>query len=495
MSQTSHVIVLGAGASGLSLAWRLADNGVSVDILEARHIVGGLAGTIREDDYCMDFGPHSFFSEDNQILSAALGLFDPPLEPQPRTVKFYFRGCYLDYPLTPINVLLQMGVLSGLRAAMSFLYSKVAPTRGSVRSGEDETVEDWAINNFGRYLYESFFKPYTEQFWKVSCSELSARSIPSHTRMSFVKTLKLLLHQRLSKENPSLIEREKLPTYYPTRGFGEITEKVAERVEAAGGNIHLGSRAQEVHELPNGEVRVKYEQDGQPCELDGTHVVSTIPLHLFVKMMRPAAAPDVLASKDRLDYRALVALGLVTQRQDVLPCSYIYHLDRPYNRISEMNKFSPGTSPPGQNIIVLEVCCLRDSAGWNATKEELFDMCVPSLAADRIITAGEVTRLLLVKAPYAYPIYRKDYAIHLQRLLGEVGRRQSMSTLGRTGEFMYMDSDKCMRRAFDFADRLLKRFGIVPDPQPGRDVRNSKRQQTVLATSDRPLVGPRGATK
>lgn len=467
MDKKPHVIVLGAGASGLSLAWRLASNGVRVDILEASDIVGGLAGTVREDGYCLDFGPHSFFTEDDQILSAALALFNPPLKPQPRTVKFYFQGGYLDYPLTPTNVLLQMGIVSGMRAAMSFLYSKVTPSRSKDVDGEDETVEDWAINSFGRYLYNSFFKPYTEQFWKVSCRELSSRSIPSHTRMSFLNTLKVLLRRRLSKVDPSLIEREKLPTYYPVTGFGELTENIAAKVQEAGGQIHLNSRATEVRELEGGGVSVTYEQAGEPRSVEGSYLVSTIPLDRFVKMMQPVASPEVIDSTDHLDYRAMVTLGLVTQRQDVLPCSYIYYLDRPYNRITEMNKFNPGTSPPGENILLLEVCCLRGSAGWNASKEELFDTCVSSLAADRIITAGDITRLLILKAPYAYPIYRKDYAGHLKRLLGEVERRPNMETLGRTGEFMYMDSDKCMRRGFDFGDRLLKQFGIEPDAQPG----------------------------
>lgn len=465
MDQKPHVIVLGAGATGLSVAWRLAANGVKVDVLESTAIIGGLAGTVREDGYCLDFGPHSFFTEDDRILSAALGLFDPPLEPQPRTVKFYFQGGYLDYPLTPTNVLLQMGIMSGMRAAMSFLYSKMSPQR--ILAGENETVEDWAINNFGRYLYNSFFKPYTEQFWKVSCRELSSRSIPSHTRMSFLNTLKVLLRRRLSKVDPSLIEREKLPTYYPTTGFGEITENMAEHIEAAGGAIHLSSPATEIEELSDGRVRVVYTRDGQTQQLECTHLVSTVPLDRLVTMLRPSATPKVIESTNHLDYRAMVTLGLATQRQDVLPSSYIYYLDRPYNRITEMNKFNPGTSPPGENLLLLEVCCLRDSAGWNATKEELFDMCVPALTKDRVITAGDVTRLLLLKAPYAYPIYRKDYAEHLDRLLGEVDRRANIDTIGRTGEFMYMDSDKCMRRGFDYGDRLLAKFGITPDAQPG----------------------------
>ena len=71
---------------------------------------------------------------------------------------------------------------------------------------------------------------------------------------------------------------------------------------------------------------------------------------------------------------------------------------------------------------------------------------------------------MLVKAPYAYPIYRKDFNRHLQRLLGEVQSRDQLATLGRTGEFIYMDSDKCMRRAFDFGDRLLSKLGITQIP-------------------------------
>ncbi len=196
-----HVIILGAGASGLSLAWRLASNNVRVDVLKSSDIVGGLAGTIREDGYCLDFGPHSFFSEDDQIVAAVLDLFGNELPAQPRSVKFFFNGNYLD---------------------------------------------------------QLCFKPYTEQFWKVSCRDLSAHSIPSHTRMSFLKTLKVLLRRRLSKVDPSLIEREQLPTYYPESGFGEITEKVADVVLRAGGTIHLNSRASEVHDLGDDSVKVVY---------------------------------------------------------------------------------------------------------------------------------------------------------------------------------------------------------------------------------------------
>jgi len=454
-----QIIILGAGFSGLSLAWRLSTSGVRVCVLESGGTLGGLAGTLREDGYCMDVGPHSFFTEDTEILDTVLGLFNNKLPATPRAVKFYYQGKYLDYPLTPYNVLIQMGIWSGIHTAVSFLKEKIFPEKRLKIEGQDETVEEWAIASFGEHLYRTFFKPYTEQFWKLPCAELSSRSIPTHTRMSFFSTLRLLLRKRISSENASLIEREMLPTYYPASGFAEIAERIAQVSRETGASLHLNCKAIGVDKLSKNQLRVRYECDSEQKEVEGSHVVSTIPLNHFVKMLTPSPPPDVLSSADKLDYRSLTALGMVTEKQNILNCGYIYVLDRPYNRISEMNEFSPATSPPGDNILMVEIPCLSDSTAWNASKKDLFNMCIPSLSEDGFLSPGDVKRLLVARAPHAYPIYRKDYAPNLERLLNYVNELGDVSTLGRSGEFMYMDVDKCMRRAFELSDRLLKNMG------------------------------------
>lgn len=451
-------IILGAGVSGLSLALRL--KGVNVSVLESNKTVGGLAGTLREDSYCMDIGPHSLFSDDTEILDAILSLFEKKLIAKPRNVKFYYKDKYLDYPLTAQSVLFQMGLWSGMRVGLSFLKSKAFTKKHKSIEGEEETVEDWAIKSFGKHLYKTFFKPYTEQFWKMSCTELSSRTIPTHTRMSFINTLRLLLRRRFTEADSSLIEREMLPTYYPDSGFAEIPERIARAAEEKEAQIHTACRAIRVDEVQGAGVRVLYESNGEQKEIEGSHVVSTIPLTEFVKMLNPPAPAEILASADRLDYRALTVLGMVTNKQKILNCGYIYVLDRPYNRVAEMNEFSSVTSPDGENIIAIEIPCLRNSPAWTAPKEELFDMCIGSLAKDGILAPGDVKHLLLIRAPHAYPIYRKDYAVHLKRLLDYINERRGISTLGRTGEFIYMDIDKCMRRAFDFADKLVKYYGL-----------------------------------
>ena len=403
----------------------------------------------------MDVGPHSFFTEDDSIRDAVLGLFGNKLPAQPRQVKFYYEGKYLDYPLTAYNVLVQMGIGSGIRTALSFLKSKVFPRTRPLAEGQDETVEDWAIGSFGEHLYRTFFKPYTEQFWKVPCSQLSSRSIPTHTRMSFFNTLRLMVKKRIVKEDASLIEREMLPTYYPASGFAEIAEKIAASTQRAGTVIRLNSEAVGIDSLPDNRLRIRYRNNSKQVEIETDYVVSTIPLNPFIKMLNPPPPQAVLKSAAKLDYRALTALGMVTEKQNILNCGYIYVLDRPYNRITEMNQFSPSTSPPGENILMVEIPCLKDSPAWTASKEELFNMCIGSLAEDGFLGPGDVKRLLLVRGSNAYPIYRKDYAANLKQVLDFINLQEKVFTLGRTGEFMYMDVDKCMRRAFDFADNLL----------------------------------------
>lgn len=456
-----QTIILGGGVSGLGLAWKLAERRSPALVLEADETVGGLARTVSQNGYAMDVGPHSFFSEDQDILQTVLNLFPAGIPSAPRRVKFYYEGKYLDYPLTAGSVLFQMGWLNGVQSAFSFLKSRLFRQHVTPPAGEDETVEDWAISNFGEHLYRTFFKPYTEQFWKIPCAELSSRSIPTHTRMSFANTLKLLFLKRLMRRGSSLIEREMLPTYYPPSGFGEIAVRLAEAARRAGADIRTDCRATAIRRLDGGTIAVEYECNGKVGVVKGRRVVSTLPLNVLVRLLGDAAPADVKTAAEKLDYRALVALGIVTSKQNILQAGYVYLLNHPYNRISEMNEFSPQTSPPGKNILMVEMPVLRESMAWKASKEELFDLCADSLAEAGFLQPGDVEDLLLIKEPDAYPVYRKDYAVHLKTILDYVASQDDLATLGRLGEFMYMDIDECLRRAFDRAEQLVK---AAPDP-------------------------------
>lgn len=465
MKSCPHIIILGGGISGLAAAWRLLSLGLKVTVLESNAQTGGLAGTVRNSGYCLDFGPHSFFSEDQEILKTVLGLFEPPLQSFERHVRFYFNGRYLHYPLTAASVLFQMGPQAGLQAALSYLKEQFISSQS--RGIAVENVETWATSHFGNYLYRSFFKPYTEQFWKIPCTELSPRVIPSHTRMNFTKALGLLLTRRISKANPSMIERERLPTYYPATGYGEIAEQVAQKVRDLGGQIHLQCPALKLTRLAHSQMEVEAIEQGIQRKWGSECVISTIPLNRFIPMINPEPPGEVLKAAASLEYRPIVVLGLATRKQNILNASYVYVLNEPYNRISEISKFSPRACPPGENMIALEIPCGKGTQAWHAGAEELFEMCLPSLEKQKLLSRQDVTSCVVIKSPDAYPIYRRDYSGHLDKVQSYIRSQARLYLLGRTGEFMYMDLDQCMRRAFDLADNIAAGFSTPPKSVEG----------------------------
>ena len=165
------IIIIGGGVTGLSAAWRLSEQGCKTIVIESEDEIGGLAKSIKIDDYILDIGPHSFFSEDKEVYDKIVGLFKGEKSELPfskRTVKMYFKGKYVDYPLSVKSVLFQTGILSPILSTLSFIKSYIKTSIGSLKkenndNKENLTVEDWAINNFGKYLFLNFFKPYTER--------------------------------------------------------------------------------------------------------------------------------------------------------------------------------------------------------------------------------------------------------------------------------------------------------------------------------------------
>ena len=61
-------IIIGGGITGLSTAWKLSENGCKVNVIERDNSIGGLAKSIKIENYLFDIGPHSFFSEDEEIF-------------------------------------------------------------------------------------------------------------------------------------------------------------------------------------------------------------------------------------------------------------------------------------------------------------------------------------------------------------------------------------------------------------------------------------------
>ncbi|MEL7169126.1 MAG: FAD-dependent oxidoreductase, partial [Bacteroidota bacterium] len=104
-SQPRRVAVLGGGVSGLAAALRLADEGHSPTVYEARPVPGGVIRTIRRNGYQVDVGANSMQGKPPLVadLVERLDLGHEIVEPGPSALNRYIvrNGAPLAAPLKP----------------------------------------------------------------------------------------------------------------------------------------------------------------------------------------------------------------------------------------------------------------------------------------------------------------------------------------------------------------------------------------------------------
>ena len=291
VNKNKKVIILGAGVTGLSAGIRFLDSGYDVCILEKADHPGGLAKTVVRGNYRLDIGPHHLFSQNEAILKEIIDLFEKDeLVSFSRDAKIYFYDRFLNYPLTAKNVLFNMGLKHALFGSLSYIWTASGHIRNFFdRDSSADNFKDWAKNNFGNYLYKIFFKPYTEQFWGIPCEELSTNCVPQVTKMSFLKTLKMIFLDRFQNESLSIAEREtSLKLFYPIKGIGAIVDKMHDSFISKGGTIRLNCNISELICNDNNTFTLKYHDQTGPAKDDAIHVVSSIPISSLVRILKPA---------------------------------------------------------------------------------------------------------------------------------------------------------------------------------------------------------------
>src|SRR6185295_18784462 len=107
-------------------------------------------------------------------------------------------------------------------------------------------------------------------------------------------------------------------------GIGELTQRFAEAI-AKKNSIRLDSSVVEVRVRRARVETVVYRDAGEKdIEVQGSDVISCIPLPRLLYLLNPRPPADVLASARSLMFRDLIAVCLELKRERVTRDSWIY---------------------------------------------------------------------------------------------------------------------------------------------------------------------------
>ena len=323
-------IIIGAGPAGLTAAHELlARTDIVPVVYEASDMIGGISRTVDYKGNKIDIGGHRFFSKSDRVVQWWLNFL--PLQgtaagaggPDPDQVdavmlwrwhqsRILYGGKLFDYPISPsLDTIAKLGTWRMTRIGASYFAAKAGPIQ------PEHSLEDFLVNRFGRELYLTFFKDYTEKLWGVPCDQINpswgARRIKG---LSLTKAF-LDAVKRLTGKSNGQIETSLIRYFmYPKFGPGQLWTEVARAVERKGGRIHMQHTVVGLtcRDRRVTGVTVRNETTRQTSQVEADYVLSSMPVKDLVAALSPAAPARIRAVSDGLCYRDFITVGLLLKR-------------------------------------------------------------------------------------------------------------------------------------------------------------------------------------
>jgi protoporphyrinogen oxidase len=246
---------------------------------------------------------------------------------RPRKSRIYYLRKFFDYPIKLSGTTVSnLGPVRMAKIGVSYVMSRVRPIK------EEKSLEDFLINRFGRELYLTFFKSYTEKVWGTPCNTISAEWGAQRIKgLSLTTALKHFVRKMFSRgakgeageggtdiaqkgTDTSLIER----FLYPKFGPGQLWEHVAEKVVAMGGEIHMGWKVVGVETDGTCVVAVEVvNKAGETRRFEGDYFLSTMPMRDLVRALKVEVPANVREVSEGLQYRDFITVGLLANKLDV----------------------------------------------------------------------------------------------------------------------------------------------------------------------------------
>ncbi|MBC7228948.1 MAG: NAD(P)/FAD-dependent oxidoreductase [Actinobacteria bacterium] len=511
----STAIIIGAGPAGLTAAYEFLDRtDIKPLVLEASDAVGGISRTVEHRGNRMDIGGHRFFSKSDRVMGWWLNLFplqgapardgmpgpgvelprqawrrglgerearqvtapDPETEDEvmlvrERLSRILFEGKLYEYPVRlNATTLANLGLVRTLKVGGSYARARLFPVR------EERSLEDFLINRFGRELYRTFFKDYTEKVWGMPCSEIdpswgaqrikglsAAKAVAHALRSAFVRDRSVAQKD----VETSLIERFMYPKYGP----GQLWEKVGGLVEEHGGEVRLAERVVTLESEP-GRITTALAEDvrGAVKRYEGDYFLSTMPVSELVVALGEKVPAEVREVAEGLEYRNFVTVGLLLRRLRLRGSgrgkagdglerdNWIYVQERHLrvSRLQIFNNWSPYLVADPETVWVgMEYICGEGDDIWARSEREMLELAVAEMKEIAFLEEGDVLDGVVVRMAKVYPAYFGTYR-RFQVVREYLDRFENLFLLGRNGMHRYNNQDHSMLTAMVAVDGIAR---------------------------------------
>lgn len=488
-------VIIGGGPAGLTAAYEfLQHTNVQPIVVELSNYWGGISRTIDYKGNKIDIGGHRFFSKSDVVMNwwnVILPIYSEETEVKiayhnqsrnieipanqnldsdnvmlvrKRKSRIYFKKQFFDYPvsLTPSTVA-KIGYLDTVLIGISYMKAVVFPIKNEV------TLEDFFINRFGKKLYKTFFKDYTEKVWGVPCHEISAEWGAQRIKgLSILKTISHYFGKLFKGKNQDIGQKNtetSLIEYflYPKFGPGQMWEQVADEISKSGGELIQNFKVIKIN-ISDNKVQsvVISDKSGNQKQIEADYCISTMPVNELINSMNCEIPDNVQEVSSGLLYRDFITVGLLLKKINYeVEDNWIY-IQEPYvnvGRLQVFNNWSPYlVKDKDTKWVGLEYFCNKNDAIWNKSDKEMQEMAISEMIKMGFIDEVDFLDAVVIKVPKTYPAYFGTYD-RFDEIKKFTDTIDNLFLVGRNGMHKYNNQDHSMLTAIKAVENIKN--GIV----------------------------------
>jgi protoporphyrinogen oxidase len=326
------------------------------------------------------------------------------------------------------------------------IMRKVIPITSNDRPASFASILERGL---GRTICQEFYFPYAKKIWGLPPEELSP--IQAHRRVSAGSIGKMLKNVFIDGIRSSGAKR---CFFYPRGGFGQIARAMATEACKAGVDIHYQTAIRAIHLGPPHSIELG--QNGQIKSIQADYMWSTIPVPVFLGLIRPAVPSIVLEASSLIRYRRMILIYLILgqTRFSEYDAHYFPGPEALLTRLSEPKNYSACTDPSDRTILCGELPCDENDEIWRMSNKELANIVSQSLIQYELPIDSPVLSVTKRRLTHAYPIYHRGYEEHFRVIDQWLGGLDGVLSFGRQGLFTHDNIHHTLAMAYAAVDCL-----------------------------------------
>ena len=419
----------------MGAAVELVKNGIKdIIIIDKNSRVGGLARTEKFGCSRFDIGPHRFFTKNKEINQLWHDTLGDDFIPVNRLTRILYKKKLFNYPVSAFDALSKLGVLDSTEAILSYLNARIKP------KNQINTFEDWISNKFGKKLFDTFFRTYTEKVWGIPCDQIGKEF--AEQRIKGLDIIQVLKNTIIGKNNvKTLVDQFD----YPILGAGQMYEAWADLATSKGATILLDTKVVSIDVNDHNISGVKVEDNtGNEIEIVAKQYFTSLPITHFFDLIEPAVNKKILMANSKLYYREHITVNLIIDKSGLFldQWIYIHEPDVKMARVANYNNFSKSmVSKKNKTAISVEYFAFQNDQIWKLDNQSIIDLAIDEMHSVGLIDKLSVEQGFVIRETESYPTYYLGYKDSYNILKDEVNKFENLYPIGRGGMYKYNNQD------------------------------------------------------